>query len=60
MLPVVDLVEETLLGGIDGLFVSFWGDFPSGAAIVCSFGVLLIIASLISLVRPKKIAPSAI
>jgi zinc/manganese transport system permease protein len=43
----------SLLGGIAGLFVSFWGDFPSGAAIVCTFGVLLIIASLIVLIRPS-------
>jgi ABC-type Mn2+/Zn2+ transport system permease subunit len=43
----------SLLGGIGGLFVSFWGDFPSGAAIVCTFGALLIIAALIALVRPR-------
>jgi len=49
----------SLLGGIAGLFVSFWGDFPSGAAIVCTFGVLLIIASLVALVRPTK-TPSSI
>src|SRR6478672_11408232 len=44
----------SLVGGIAGLFVSYWGDFPSGAAIVCTFGALLILASLLALVRPKK------
>jgi zinc/manganese transport system permease protein len=43
----------SLLGGIAGLFVSFWGDFPSGAAIVCTFGALLIIASLVALTRSR-------
>ncbi|MGZ4985786.1 MAG: metal ABC transporter permease [Chthoniobacterales bacterium] len=36
----------SLLGGIAGLYLSFYGDFPSGAAIVCTFGVLLILVSL--------------
>jgi zinc/manganese transport system permease protein len=35
-----------LLGGVAGLFLSFRWDLPSGAAIVCTFGVLLIIVSL--------------
>jgi ABC-type Mn2+/Zn2+ transport system permease subunit len=43
----------SLLGGIAGLFVSFWGDFPSGAAIVCTFGVLLILASLGALAKSR-------
>ena len=43
-----------LLGGVGGLFFSFWWDLPSGAAIVCTFGALLIIVSLISLFRPKS------
>jgi ABC-type Mn2+/Zn2+ transport system permease subunit len=42
------------VGGIAGLFVSYWGDFPSGAAIVCTFGALLILASLIALARPRR------
>src|SRR5205809_5284008 len=33
----------SLLGGIGGVYVSIRGDFPSGAAIVCTFGALLII-----------------
>jgi len=44
----------SLVGGIAGLFVSYWGDFPSGAAIVCTLGALLILASLVSLLRPPK------
>jgi zinc/manganese transport system permease protein len=43
-----------LIGGVGGLFFSFWWDLPSGAAIVCTFGALLIIVSLISLFRPKS------
>lgn len=35
-----------LIGGVGGLFFSFWWDLPSGAAIVCTFGVLLILVSL--------------
>jgi zinc/manganese transport system permease protein len=44
-----------LLGGVGGLFFSFWWDLPSGAAIVCTFGALLVIVSVISLLRPKPI-----
>ncbi|HEY2574466.1 MAG TPA: metal ABC transporter permease [Verrucomicrobiaceae bacterium] len=36
----------SLVGGVLGLFLSFWYDLPSGAAIVCTFGVLLIAVSL--------------
>lgn len=32
----------SLLGGVLGLLASFWWDLPSGAAIVCVFGVLLV------------------
>ena len=31
-----------MLGGVGGLFFSFWFDLPSGAAIVCTFGMLMI------------------
>jgi zinc/manganese transport system permease protein len=44
-----------LIGGVGGLFLSFWWDLPSGAAIVCTFGALLIVVSLISLLRPKAV-----
>ena len=45
-----------LLGGVGGLFFSFWWDLPSGAAIVCTFGALLVLVSVISLLRPKPAA----
>ena len=35
-----------LLGGVAGLFLSFQWDLPSGAAIVCTFGALLVVISL--------------
>ncbi|MEP6777183.1 MAG: metal ABC transporter permease [Chthoniobacterales bacterium] len=43
-----------LIGGVAGLYFSFWGDFPSGAAIVCTFGALLIFVSALSLFRGKN------
>src|SRR5438034_4365344 len=42
------------LGGIAGLFLSFWWDLPSGAAIVCTFGALLILISLFALWRHHR------
>jgi zinc/manganese transport system permease protein len=36
------------VGGIGGLFWSFYGDLPSGAAIVCTFGALLVIVSTVA------------
>src|SRR2546423_343299 len=33
----------SLIGGIAGLFISYYWDFPSGAAIVCTFGALLVV-----------------
>ena len=41
------------LGGIAGLFLSFWWDLPSGAAIVCTFGALLILVSLLAFCRNR-------
>ena len=38
-------VALSLVGGVAGLFVSFYKDLPSGAAIVCVFGVLLVLAA---------------
>jgi zinc/manganese transport system permease protein len=43
-----------LIGGIAGLFLSFWWDLPSGAAIVCTFGAILIIISIYGLLRPRS------
>jgi zinc/manganese transport system permease protein len=42
-----------LIGGIAGLLLSFWGDLPSGAAIVCTFGALLILVSIYAIVRAR-------
>jgi zinc/manganese transport system permease protein len=42
-----------LIGGIGGLFLSYWWDLPSGAAIVCTFGVLLVVIALIGLFRRR-------
>jgi zinc/manganese transport system permease protein len=41
------------LGGIAGLFLSFWWDLPSGAAIVCTFGALLVAISFVGLWRRR-------
>jgi zinc/manganese transport system permease protein len=43
-----------LIGGIAGLFFSFYGDLPSGAAIVCTFGALLILVSLGALLGKRS------
>ena len=49
-----------LIGGVAGLFFSYWGDLPSGAAIVCTFGALLISISFIGLWRRRvRIVSSA-
>jgi len=40
-----------LIGGIAGLLLSYWGDLPSGAAIVCTFGVLLLLISCIGVLK---------
>src|SRR5213595_1441748 len=47
------------LGGIGGLFWSFYGDLPSGAAIVCTFGGLLILVSFAGLLRREPGAERA-
>ena len=47
----------SLVGGIGGLFLSFYCDLPSGAAIVCTFGALLISVALIARWRQNS-APS--
>ena len=39
------------LGSIIGLFAAFKSDLPTGAAIVCSLGLLLIIAGIIAICR---------
>ena len=41
----------SLIGGVAGLFLSFHFDLPSGAAIVCTFGAVLIAVSLAAIIR---------
>src|SRR6266513_3079756 len=43
------------LGGIGGLYWSFYSDLPSGAAIVCTFGVLLVIVSTVALLKKARV-----
>jgi zinc/manganese transport system permease protein len=43
-----------LAGGVAGLFLSFQWDLPSGAAIVCTFGVLLILVALAGMFRREQ------
>ena len=45
-----------LIGGIGGLFLSYWWDLPSGAAIVCTFGVLLVVIALVGAFRRRETA----
>ena len=43
-----------LIGGVAGLFLSFYWDLPSGAAIVCTFGVLLVLVSFAGVFRRHR------
>ena len=47
-------------GGIAGLFLSYWWDLPSGAAIVCTFGALLILISFFALWQHRRVPSGAI
>jgi zinc/manganese transport system permease protein len=49
-----------LLGGVAGLFLSYWWDLPSGAAIVCTFGALLILVSVFALSLRLRARPVAV
>ena len=49
----------SLIGGVAGLFASYYWDFPSGAAIVCTFGVLLVLIALVALARRREKVASA-
>jgi zinc/manganese transport system permease protein len=40
-----------LIGGVAGLYFSFWWDLPSGAAMVCTFGALLLIIGAVGVMR---------
>ena len=43
-----------LIGGVLGLVASYQWDLPSGAAMVCVFGVLLVLVTIIGLFLPKQ------
>jgi zinc/manganese transport system permease protein len=43
----------SLVGGVAGLYLSFYGDFPSGAAIVCTLGGILVVISLGAALRGR-------
>jgi zinc/manganese transport system permease protein len=43
----------SLVGGVAGLVLSFHFDLPSGAAIVCTFGALLILVSIAAAIQRR-------
>ena len=45
----------SLVGGIAGLFLSYWWDLPSGAAIVCTLGVMLVLTAAGSIMRKRSL-----
>ncbi len=47
-------VALSLIGGVSGLVISFYQDLPSGVAIVCVFGVLLLLVGSISASLNRK------
>ncbi|MEO6788060.1 MAG: metal ABC transporter permease [Chthoniobacteraceae bacterium] len=44
-----------LIGGVGGLFWSFYEDLPTGAAIVCALGILLVATAIIAPLIRRKI-----
>lgn len=42
------------VGGIGGLMASYWWDLPSGAAMVCVFGALLIVITIMGALLRKQ------
>ncbi len=44
----------SLVGGVTGLCISFYMDLPSGAAIVCVFGGLLLLSGIVSALLHRK------
>ena len=44
----------SLVGGVTGLMISFYKDLPSGAAIVCVLGALLVLAGFVSRFTAKS------
>jgi len=49
----------SLAGGVIGLVISFYQDLPSGAAIVCVFGGLLVLAGMVAAVFRRVISVPA-
>jgi zinc/manganese transport system permease protein len=47
-----------LIGGVLGLFLSFHFDLPSGAAMVCTFGALLVVVTLAGMFRARAPRPA--
>jgi zinc/manganese transport system permease protein len=46
-----------LIGGVVGLMTSYWWDLPSGAAMVCVFGVLLVALTCVRALLPRREGP---
>jgi len=54
--------ELSLIGGVTGLMVSFYQNLPSGAAIVCVFGVLLVLTGIVAVFikeKPRGLMPDS-
>ncbi|MST01352.1 MAG: metal ABC transporter permease [Pedosphaera sp.] len=49
----IGIVAATL-GGVGGLALSYQCDLPTGAAIVCSLGVVLVLSAVIAKLRPSR------
>jgi zinc/manganese transport system permease protein len=49
-----------LIAGVLGLFLSFQFDLPSGAAIVCTFGLLLVVVSIFAICRRRSSSSGAL
>src|SRR5207253_9059016 len=45
-----------LIGGVAGLFLSYWWDLPSGAAIVCTFWAVFLCLGRYRLLRSRPLA----
>ena len=43
-----------LIGGVGGMIGSFYADLPTGAAIVCALGVLLVTTAVIAPLLRRK------
>ena len=48
-----------LSASLIGLMASYWLDLPTGAAIVCACGLLLIVSAIVARVRGRSVVPTA-